>query len=46
MARKLSLGLQLGYWGAHAPTDHVELAQEAGLAGLRFSVDRRILWRQ
>ena len=26
---KLSLGLQLGYWGALAPGNHVELAQEA-----------------
>lgn len=29
----LSLGLQLGYWGATAPTDHVALAQEAEQLG-------------
>jgi len=32
MAR-LSLGLQLGYWGALAPGNHVELAQEAERLG-------------
>jgi len=26
---KLSLGLQLGYWGAQPPANHVEMAQEA-----------------
>jgi F420-dependent oxidoreductase-like protein len=30
---KLSLGLQLGYWGALAPGNHVELAQEAEKLG-------------
>jgi F420-dependent oxidoreductase-like protein len=30
---KLSLGLQLGYWGAMAPGNHVELAQEAERLG-------------
>ena len=30
---KLSLGLQLGYWGALAPGNHVELAQEAEKVG-------------
>jgi len=30
---KLSLGLQLGYWGAQPPTNHVELAQEAERLG-------------
>lgn len=30
---KLSLGLQLGYWGALAPANHVELAQEAERLG-------------
>lgn len=30
---KLSLGLQLGYWGALAPANHVELAQEAEKLG-------------
>jgi F420-dependent oxidoreductase-like protein len=30
---KLSLGLQLGYWGALAPGNHVELAQEAERLG-------------
>ncbi len=29
MATDLKLGLQLGYWGAQAPANHVELAQEA-----------------
>ena len=29
----LSLGLQLGYWGALAPGNHVELAQEAEQLG-------------
>jgi len=29
----LSLGLQLGYWGAQPPTDHVQLAQEAERLG-------------
>jgi hypothetical protein len=32
---KLSLGLQLGYWGALAPGNaHVEMAQEAERLGL------------
>ena len=30
---KLSLGLQLGYWGAQPPTNHVEMAQEAERLG-------------
>ncbi len=30
---KLKLGLQLGYWGALAPTNHVQLAQEAEQLG-------------
>lgn len=30
---KLSLGLQLGYWGALAPANHVEMAQEAEKLG-------------
>ena len=30
---KLSLGLQLGYWGALAPGNHVELAQQAESLG-------------
>lgn len=30
---KLKLGLQLGYWGALAPTNHIELAQEAERLG-------------
>ena len=30
---KLSLGLQLGYWGALPPSNHVELAQEAERLG-------------
>src|SRR5210317_1783070 len=30
---KLSLGLQLGYWGALAPANHVQLAQEAESLG-------------
>jgi F420-dependent oxidoreductase-like protein len=30
---KLSLGLQLGYWGALAPGNHVQLAQEAEQLG-------------
>ena len=30
---KLKLGLQLGYWGALAPANHVELAQEAEKVG-------------
>lgn len=29
----LSLGLQLGYWGAYAPMNHVQLAQEAESLG-------------
>ncbi len=29
MAKDLKLGLQLGYWGAQKPTNHVELAVEA-----------------
>jgi F420-dependent oxidoreductase-like protein len=31
--RDLKLGLQLGYWQAQPPTDHVELAQEAERLG-------------
>ncbi|MFT6274721.1 MAG: F420-dependent oxidoreductase-like protein [Halioglobus sp.] len=34
MTGQLKLGLQLGYWGAYCPTNHVELAQEA--EGLGF----------
>ncbi len=33
MAKQLKLGLQLGYWGALAPANHVELAQEAERLG-------------
>jgi F420-dependent oxidoreductase-like protein len=33
MAKQLKLGLQLGYWGALAPANHVELAQEAEKLG-------------
>ena len=33
MPSDLKLGLQLGYWGAHRPTNHVELAQEAERLG-------------
>jgi F420-dependent oxidoreductase-like protein len=29
----VKLGLQLGYWGANAPTDHAELVAEAEAAG-------------
>jgi F420-dependent oxidoreductase-like protein len=29
----LNLGLALGYWGAHPPTNHVQLAQEAERLG-------------
>ncbi|MDT5078510.1 MAG: hypothetical protein QOJ80_3147 [Mycobacterium sp.] len=29
----MKLGLQLGYWGANAPTDHAELVAEAEAAG-------------
>ncbi len=32
--RDLKLGLQLGYWGARPPTDHVALAKEAERLGL------------
>ncbi|MCL4103921.1 UNVERIFIED_CONTAM: hypothetical protein GTU68_034783 [Idotea baltica] len=34
MSGQLKLGLQLGYWGAYCPPNHVELAQEA--EGLGF----------
>ena len=30
---KLSLGLQLGYWGAQPPTNHLEMAKEAEALG-------------
>ncbi len=41
---KLSLGLQLGYWGQLAPGNaHVELAQEAERAWVRFRLDGGIL---
>jgi len=33
MANSLKLGLQLGYWGALCPGNHVELAQEAERLG-------------
>jgi F420-dependent oxidoreductase-like protein len=33
METKLKLGLQLGYWGALCPPNHVELAQEAERLG-------------
>ena len=33
MSSKLKLGLQLGYWGAHKPDNHVRLAQEAESLG-------------
>ncbi len=29
----LNLGLMLGYWGSHPPTDHIQLAQEAEKLG-------------
>ena len=29
----LDLGLMLGYWGSHPPTDHIQLAQEAEKLG-------------
>ena len=29
----MKLGLQLGYWGANAPTDHAELVAAAEEAG-------------
>jgi len=33
MAKDLKLGLELGYWGAMAPANHVELTQEAEKLG-------------
>ena len=33
MSNQLKLGLQLGYWGAQCPPNHVELAQEAERLG-------------
>jgi F420-dependent oxidoreductase-like protein len=33
MSKKLKLGVQLGYWGAQKPANHVELAQEAEKLG-------------
>jgi len=33
MSKQLKLGLQLGYWGALCPPNHVELAQEAEKLG-------------
>jgi F420-dependent oxidoreductase-like protein len=33
MTGQLKLGLQLGYWGAYCPTNHVKLAQEAESLG-------------
>jgi F420-dependent oxidoreductase-like protein len=30
---KLSLGLQLGYWGAQPPTNHIDMAKEAEALG-------------
>jgi F420-dependent oxidoreductase-like protein len=33
MAKRIKLGLQLGYWGALAPANHVELAREAERLG-------------
>ncbi|MDX1649389.1 MAG: LLM class flavin-dependent oxidoreductase, partial [Myxococcota bacterium] len=33
MSKSLKLGLQLGYWGAQPPSDHVALAQEAERLG-------------
>jgi len=33
MANSLKLGLQLGYWGAFCPANHVDLAQEAERLG-------------